>query len=262
MGSAIAERLKAKYQILVFEKDESKTRNLSGINVAKGVEDLLNRVANLILAVKPQDFDPVLAQIKDSIKSKLLISIAAGIPTGYIEKKLGKLRLIRAMPNLPAKIGKGMTCLCKGQYSFEGDLGFVQGLFDHLGKTMLVEENLMDAVTAVSGSGPGYFFDLIKNKKKEEWLGYGRNIFMQELSAAAVELGFNRQQAELLARTTVEGSMSLLIETGLSPEVLCSQICSKGGTTEAGLAVLQVTNSLEEAVRAALKRAKELAKKE
>lgn len=262
MGSAIAERIKTKYLVYVFEKDGSKTQNLSGINVADTIEDLLNKVANIILAVKPQDFDVVLLQIKERVKSKLIISIAAGIPTGYIERKLGGVRVIRVMPNLAAKVGRGMICLCKGRYTYVGDLGFVREIFDYLGKTMPTEEDLMDAVTAVSGSGPGYFYDLIKNKKPEEWEDYAKKIFIPTLSAAAEKIGFSHEQAELLARATAEGSIALLKESGLSPQTLCSQVCSKGGTTEAGLAALHMTNSLEEAVKAALKQTEELAKRE
>jgi len=262
MGQAIAERIKTKYKVYIFDKDERKTQNLSEISVSSNIEDLLNKSANVILAVKPQDFDAVLTQIKEGVKSKLMISIAAGIPTGYIEKKLSKARVIRVMPNLPAKVGRGMICLCKGRDVFEGDLVFTQGIFNNLGKTMLVEENLMDAATAISGSGPGFFYYLVKNKNAEEWEDYSKDIFIPQLSSIAKESGFNEQQAEILAKTTVAGSIALLKETGLSPEILCSQVCSKGGTTEAGLAVLRITNSLEEAVKAALKRAGDLAKKE
>ena len=262
MGQAIAERIKTKYQVYIFEKDEKKNLNLSGINFTSNIEDLLRKAANIILAVKPQDFEIVLNNIKNLVKGKLIISIAAGISTSYIEKQLGRVRVIRVMPNLAVKVGKGMICLCKGRYSFVGDLGFVREIFSYLGKTMTLEEDLMDEVTVISGSGPGYFYDLIKNKKPAEWEDYSKNIFIPQLSSVAKEIGFTEQEAEILVKETVEGSIALLKETGLSPEILCSQVCSKGGTTEAGLAVLRITNSLEEAVKAALKRAKDLAKKE
>jgi pyrroline-5-carboxylate reductase len=260
MGQAIAERIKTKYQVYVFEKEQSKTQNLSGISVTSNIEDLLRKVVNIILAVKPQDFEIVLNKIKSLIKGKLIISIAAGISTSYIEKQLGRVRVIRVMPNLAVKVGKGMICLSKGRYSFVGELGFVRRIFSYLGKTMLVKEDLMDAVTAVSGSGPGYFYDLIKNETPDEWEDYGKNIFIPQLSSIAKEIGFTKQQAEILAKTTLQGSIALLKQTGLSPEILCAQVCSKGGTTEAGLAVLRCTNSLEEAVKAALQRARDLAK--
>jgi pyrroline-5-carboxylate reductase len=260
MGQAIAERIKTKYQVYVFEKEQSKTQNLSGISVTSNIEDLLRKVANIILAVKPQDFEIVLNKIKSLVKGKLIISIAAGISTSYIEKQLGRVRVVRVMPNLAVKVGKGMICLSKGRYSFLGDLGFVQKIFSYLGKTMRLEEDLMNEVTVISGSGPGYFYDLIKNKTPEEWEDYSKNIFIPQLSSIAKEIGFSEQQAEILTKTTVEGSIALLKETGLSPEILCSQVCSKGGTTEAGLAVLRLTNSLEQAVKAALQRAGDLAK--
>ncbi len=260
MGAVIGQRLKSDYQIWVFDKDKDKTQNILDINKADNILELLVKVNVLIFAVKPQDFDIVLVQIKKYIEGKLIISIAAGITTAYIEKKLGKVPVIKVMPNLPAKVGRGIMCLCKGRYSNKEDMDFTRRLFDYFGKTMLIEERLMNAATAISGSGPGFFYDLIKGRQKEYWQSFTEQEFIPALSASAQKLGFTLEQAQLLAESTAQGSIVLLKETGISPEVLCAQVTSKGGTTEAGLKALHNTNSLEEAAKAALIRAEELSK--
>jgi pyrroline-5-carboxylate reductase len=258
MGSAIAQRIKSDYPVLIFDKDTEKTGRLSNKEVSRQCVDLAKRVNIIILAVKPQDIGAVLDEIRGYTKRKLIISIAAGITTEYIEKYLGKVRVIRIMPNLAVRVGRGMICLCKGSYATEEDLDLAARLFRRLGTTMPVEENLMDAVTAISGSGPGYLYDLMQNKKQDEWRNYARNDFAPLLSACAEELGFTPQQAHILAEVTVEGSIALLEESRLSPAELCLQVKSKGGTTEAGLEFLHMSGSLSQAVKAAKKRAEEL----
>ena len=162
------------------------------------------------------------------------------------------------MPNLPAKIGMGMICLCKGRYALETDVSYVQKFFNFLGKTLLVDESMMSAVTAVSGSGPGFFFGLIQDKPQSEWAEYGTNIFTPLLIEAAREIGFSQQQAQILAVATTEGSLALLLKTKLPPQTLRAQVTSKGGTTEAGLEVLARTQSLVQAVKAATQRSEDI----
>lgn len=258
MGSAIAGRLKRKYKVAVFDKDKSKTKCLAGIRVVGNALELVKNTDVIILAVKPLDFDMVLAEVKGYIDGKLIISIAAGISTKYIENRLAKARVVRAMPNLPAQIGKGMICLCKGRYAGKAELDFARELFGNLGLTLNVKEGLMNAVTAVSGSGPGYLYKLLQGKRKREWEECSINDFLPKLSLAAQKIGFTLRQAKALAKTTVLGSIALLKASGLSPKELCLKVASKGGTTEAGLNVLSKGGTLEEAVKAALKRAGEL----
>jgi len=259
MGSAICQRLKNSYSLFVFDKDSAKTKNLSGVNVAENILDLLNKSEAVILAVKPQDFDNLLNEIKTNIKGELVISIAAGVTTGYIEKILGRVKVIRVMPNLPARIGKGMSCLCRGKFASDKDLNFAKELFDKLGQTLIINEDMMDAATAISGSGPGYFYNFIEKKDREE-IKQSADKFVESLSASAKSIGFSNEQANILAKATVGGSLALLQETKLSPLELKKQITSKGGTTEAALEVLHNSGSLRDAVKAALKRAKELSK--
>jgi len=263
MGSAIGERIKTKYKVLVFDKDKDKTRNLSGIEVVSDNIDLVNKVDTLILAVKPQDFDVLLGEIRNYTAGKLIISIAAGITTRYIEKYLEKAKVVRVMPNMAIMIGEGISCLSKGKLATEEDFDFVEELFDYMGKTLRIEEEKMSAATAVSGSGPGFYFDIIEsvlaeNKNPEEF----KKEFIVSLTKAAEESGFDHREAVFLASGTGNACQLLLIKTKLMPAELKKQIMSKGGTTLAGLDALHATKSLIEAVKAAKKRAEELSKKE
>lgn len=259
MGSAIAERIKSKYEVCVFDKDLNKTKHLSGIEVAEDNRDLVNKVNTVILAVKPQDFDNLLTQIKDFIKEQLIISIAAGITTSYIEKYLGKVRVIRVMPNMPALIGKGVCGLYKGRFASNKDLKFAEELLSHIGISISFgKEKMLDAVTAISGSGPAYLCYYIKEKIIYP---FKKNKFIQQLTEAAISIGLKRDIAERLSRQTTEGTLALLKKKNLSPEELIIRVASKGGTTEKALEVLLKGASLQEAVKAALKRARELARR-
>ncbi|MDI6758964.1 MAG: pyrroline-5-carboxylate reductase [Candidatus Omnitrophota bacterium] len=260
MGSVIAQRLKKKYKIVVFDKDKGKTRPLIRIKAADSLLELVRNTNVLILAVKPQEIDEVLSGIRGSQGGKLVISIAAGIPISYIEKRLVNAAVVRVMPNLAICVSKGMSCLCKGRHTAKLELDFAQKLFDNLGLTLKIKEGLMNAVTAISGSAPGYLYKLLQSKKKIEWMEYSKNDFLPKLFSAAQSLGFTVSQAKVLAETTVLGSLALLRQSGLSPKKLCLKVASKGGTTEAGLNILDKGGSLEEAAKAALKRANEIEK--
>jgi pyrroline-5-carboxylate reductase len=263
MGSAIAEQLKSKYDIYVFDKDLNRTRDLSGIRLAKDSIDLLKQAETVILAVKPQDFENLLNEIKDSVGGKLVISIAAGITTAYIEKFLGKVKVIRVMPNLGAKIAKAESSLCKGRYAEDKDLSFTKELFDCLGKTWIMEEEMIDAATAIAGSGPAYiYYDMEINKYDPKNLPESvKNHYIERLTKAAERVGFNHQIAYDLAVSTTASSLSLSVVTGIPPAELRKQVTSKGGTTEAALKILATGGSWEEAAEVAKKRAKELSKK-
>lgn len=260
MGSAIAERIKRKYRVFIFDKDREKTKNLKNITIADNIINLAEKVDVVILAVKPQDFDAVLNEIKDYTKDKLIISIAAGITTNYIEKVLPRVRIIRVMPNLPARIGKGMICLSRGKKASRKDLDFAQRLFHEVGKTMVIKEEMMDADTAISGSGPGFFYALVSGKDFVSAKKFAKKEFLPALSKAAESIGFNKRDARELASVTTQGSVKYLEKSGLDAQTLKKQVASKGGTTEAGLMVLKKGGSLEEAVEAALNRAEELSR--
>lgn len=266
MGSAIAESLKNKYKIYVFDKERYKTQSISGLVVARDILDLANKVDTLILAVKPHDFENLLEVLKEIQREKLIVSVAAGITTTYIEKRLKRVKVIRAMPNILVKINQSVTCLCRGTSADENDLAFVEGLFTELGVTLKIKEEMMDAATAVSGSGPGFYFALIQSQSKtDDYKVKQKEItkdFIIKLSEAARGVGFNPTEAELLASHTGTSCAIFLTKSNLSPSELVIQVASRGGTTEAGLDVLRKGGSLTEAVEAAKKRAAELSRKE
>lgn len=263
MGSSIAERLKKRFNLVVFDKDLNKTQSLKRISVAQNNETLVRSCDVVILAVKPQDFSDLLNEIKNFSKNKLFISIAAGISTDYIEKKLPYARVVRVMPNLGIKIGSSVTCISKGRSSSKRDLAFAKKLFSYLGVVKEIDESLMNKVTAVSGSGPGFIFYSLENRAMYP-LRLKRNVrmfFINELKNSAEKIGFGKREAKFLAKETVKSSFLLLKKTGLSAGELRKMVTSKGGTTEAGLKVLSEGGSFEDAIESAVKRAEELAMK-
>lgn len=264
MGSAVAEQIKSQYPVFVFDKDKNKTAKAKGINISEDIKELAARALILILAVKPQDCAMVLREIKDSAQQKLIISLLAAVSCADIEKVLGNARVIRAMPNMLIKVRQGITCLAKGNFAQDGDLESAQKLFALTGETLVIEEALMNAATAVSGSAPGFFYGLLEIRKiMPDKIPAGfKEDFKRDLKNAAEEIGFSTAEAESLASGIAAGSELYLKKSGLSPTELKQQIASKGGTTEAGLAVLGRGGVLAEAVKAALSRAEELAKKE
>ena len=201
----------------------------------------------IILAVKPKDFDNVLKQeICCGVSNKkLLISIAAGITTKYIEKIVGNdIPVIRAMPNMCAVIGEAMTSLSRGVAAGDKDMAAAREIFSLIGDVVELDEKLADSVTAVSGSGPAYFFYL-----------------MESLVEAAREMGLTKETAEKLVLKTALGSAKLLEALKEDPAVLIKKVASKGGTTEAAFKVFEskkFKSIVKEAVKAAQKKASEL----
>lgn len=262
MGCAIAEQLKSQYPVFVFDKDKNKVKSLSGLELTNSLSGLVSKVEVVILAVKPQDFDSVLKEIKSSIDNKLIISIAAGIPTAYLEKFLGKVRVVRVMPNIGAKIARAESTLCEGRYADEEDLKFAKELFDCIGKTWIIEEKMMDAATAICGSGPAYiFYDMEeKNIDPNNVPKSVREEYIKQLEIAAEGRGFDKGIALQFATATTGTSIDLIVKTGLSAQELKNQVTSKGGTTEAALKVLSGGGSWAQAAEAAFKRAEELSR--
>jgi pyrroline-5-carboxylate reductase len=215
----------------------------------KSVEDnpsLASRAPTLILAVKPQSVPEVLREMADQITpSHLLISIAAGVPLSYIQSYLTHpVRKIRVMPNTPALILQGAAALAPSSEATVDDLATARAIFDSVGKTVVVEEKLMDAVTGLSGSGPAYVF-----------------AFIEGLISGGVKEGLSRDVAFALAVQTVLGSAAMISSTAEHPAVLRDKVSSPGGTTMAGLYALEQGSfraSLMSAVSAATRRSREL----
>jgi len=262
MGSAIAEGIKAKYRVFAFDKDTSKTQGLKGLMVSGSMTGAVEQSDAVILAVKPQDFDEVLLEIKYYVSEKLVISIAAGITTGYIEKVLGEVRIIRVMPNICAKIGEAESSLAKGRCATAEDLDFSLALFNTIGKAWVMQEEMINAATAIAGSGPAYiYYDMEKNNLKADGLPEPlKQSYIERLTEAAKRVGFDGQTASELASMTTGSSIRLSALKGLAPAELRKQVTSKGGTTEAAIKVLESGGSWADAAEAALARAKELSK--
>jgi pyrroline-5-carboxylate reductase len=225
---------------------------LDGLRRTYGVRTSLDNVAAVreadvvVLAVKPQALDKVLIQVAPAAdQKKLFISVAAGVPISVMERRLGQgVRLIRTMPNTPSLVGAGACALAMGEHSSEEDMAVASRIFQSVGITTVVEENLLDAVTGLSGSGPAYIF-----------------LIIEALSDAGVKVGLPRYTAQKLAAQTVLGSAQLLIETNAHPGQLKDQVTSPGGTAIAGLHTLEaggLRTTLINAVEAATRRAKEL----
>ncbi|MFO0600139.1 MAG: pyrroline-5-carboxylate reductase [Myxococcaceae bacterium] len=200
----------------------------------------------VVLSVKPQALDKVLVEIAPAIdRTKLVISVAAGVPIAAIERRLGAgARIVRTMPNTPCLVGLGATALSAGEHATKEDLALATAMFDQVGITTVVDEYLLDAVTGLSGSGPAYIF-----------------LIIEALSDAGVKVGLSRHQALKLAAQTVLGSAKLLIETGQHPGHLKDQVTSPGGTAIAGLHTLEaggLRTTLIDAVEAATERARQL----
>jgi len=208
---------------------------------------LVRQVDILILAVKPQNLPALLNEISADIRSQqLIISIAAGISTPLIEKHFPlPVRVVRAMPNTPALVGAGATALAAGAHATAEDIETAVRIFEAVGLTVTVHENLMDAVTGLSGSGPGYVF-----------------VMLEALADAGVLLGLPRDIALKLATQTFLGSAKLCLESGKHPGELKDMVTSPGGTTIAGLKALEegrLRAILMTAVETAARRSKALA---
>jgi pyrroline-5-carboxylate reductase len=217
--------------------------------VHKNNRQIIELSSIIFLAVKPQILDRVLTEIKDYInENHLFISIAAGIPTSFIENFTDKkIRVIRAMPNTCAMVMEAATAITKGTYATDEDLDKAEKIFSAIGRVVTIEESLMDAVTGLSGSGPAYIF-----------------VIIEALSDAGVKMGLSREVATILSAQTVLGSAKLLLETGMHPGKLKDMVTSPGGTAIEGLHTLEeggIRTNLINAVYAATMKSKKLGEK-
>lgn len=240
----------AKDNLLLVEKSEIRKDDLKKLNIGSVVvpdDKLILDSDVIILSVKPQDFTELAADLKKVLNEKtILLSIMAGINISFLQQKLSHQKIVRAMPNSPVEIGMGITA-----YSLSKAVTFeqahkVENLLTTTGRTLYMEdENLLDAVTAVSGSGPAYFF-----------------YFVQQLIEAGKKMGMDEATASLLVKQTMLGSFHLINNAGKPLNELIKAVASKGGTTEAALSTFakhRVNQYLQEGLLNAEKRAKELA---
>ena len=254
MGTAIVRGLVAAQVVLpesitAADIDETRLEELAadpGINTTTSLKTLTRAGDAVILAVKPQSMEELLRQLAFHLTPEhLVISIAAGISTGFVEQQLpSETRVVRVMPNTPAMVRAGATALCRGSLATDEDMELATRLFAALGTVVVVDEGQMDAVTALSGSGPAYFFYLA-----------------EKLRQAAVEHGLPEKEADELVRQTLYGAGKLLCDTGAAPEELRARVTSKGGTTAAAMEVFEeadLSNIIARAVAVAVARSKEL----
>ncbi len=217
------------------------------LGVSTSTDNRVVRNAEIVvLAVKPQVMGEVLKAIAPALRPEtLVISIAAGIPAAKIEAALGEgTRVVRVMPNTPALIGKGASALAAGSLADEADLEVAESILQCVGLTVRVEEDQIDAVTALSGSGPAYVFYLLES-----------------MLAAADGMGLEKETARILALQTVEGAARLMKDSGEEAAALRAKVTSKGGTTAAAIESMEeagVKGAVINALKAARARSVEL----
>ncbi|HEY3737573.1 MAG TPA: pyrroline-5-carboxylate reductase [Jatrophihabitans sp.] len=232
-------------EVVVVEKDGARAAYLAATyGVGIGDSAAAAQAATLILAVKPHDLETLLGKL-DLTTSQLVISIAAGVSLARMQDALPEgVPVVRCMPNTPALVGQGITAISAGRHATEEHLASAEALLGAVGKVVRVPESQLDAVTALSGSGPAYFF-----------------LFVEALIDSGVLLGLPRPLATELVVQTALGSATMLSETGEHPVALREAVTSPGGTTIVGTRELEahgVRAAVTAAVEAAARRSKEL----
>lgn len=244
MGSAIVRGLAeagwSDADLTLLDSDPTKASGLPGslVSPPQSVDSDV-----LVVAVKPQDLAGALTPLHP-VRNRMVLSIAAGVTTGELEALLGRVAVVRAMPNTPALIGEGMAAICAGEHADDWHLGVARTILEAVGTVIEVPETMLDAVTAVSGSGPAYLFGLA------EWL-----------EEAAIDQGFDPEQARTLVTQTLKGAALLLDASDESATELRRRVTSPGGTTEAAFEVLQNADSAtlwRDAIAAATERSRQL----
>lgn len=251
LGAALIKGLRAHYpamDIVGTVRKEASRGRLAELDIALGLDNA-SAVAGrdvVVLAVKPQVMPKVLAELGPALDpTTLVISVAAGVTTDRIEAELGGARqVVRVMPNTPCVISEGMSVLARGAHVSDANLAIAQALFDAVGKTTVLDESLMNAVTGLSGSGPAYVY-----------------LVIESLAEAGVKVGIPRDTSTLLAAQTVLGAARMVLELGAHPALLKDAVTTPAGCTVDGLMELEegkLRVTLLKAVVKATERAQEL----
>ena len=256
MGLTYAEgmsksKLLKKRNIMVLDTSEDKLEELRKNPQFDAYDDLSKCAPQadiILIAVKPYHAESVFMKLEPMVsKGQIVISIMAGVTIGTIKSLTGLTKIVRAMPNLPAQIGKGLTSYVASEEVSRLELLTVESLLDTTGKSILVsDENFIDASTGISGSGPAYVF-----------------YFMQSMMEAALKMGFSPNVSKILVSQTFTGAIELFNQNELSPNSWMDKVASKGGTTRAALDSMDNNNVgelIKEAAFAAFERAVELGK--
>jgi pyrroline-5-carboxylate reductase len=232
----------------VRHADRERVRKLQtrfGIEVGGDNAEAVRDADVVLLAVKPQSVKKVCAELASAIKpGAWVISVAASVPTGFIEEALGEVPVVRAMPNTPCIIGQGMTGICRGRFTERNHLEIAESLFGAVGRTVTVDEKHMDAVTGLSASGPAFLY-----------------VILESLAEAGVKVGLPRDVATVLAAQTTAGAASMVLQTGKHPALLKDEVTTPAGCTIDGLLELEegkIRVTLIKAIVKATERAGEL----
>lgn len=235
-NSFVSSRFIAPADISILSRSTVENKNLYTINKSNfhtTPSSTIFDVDIIIIAVKPQDFTALAKEVQPYIKKEhLILSVMAGVTMLSIQEKLGCEKIVRSMPNIPTQIGLGMTVFCASAAVDRKELFIIQNLINTTGKSIYIEkEEMLNAATAVSGSGPAYVY-----------------YFMNAMIEAATELGFSKSEAEFLVSQTFIGAVQLQNRSDLSHAEWINKVASKGGTTEAALKIFN-ENSLDEDIK-------------
>lgn len=254
MGLTYAEgmsksKILKKRNIMVLDKSKEKMDEVDKIahfDAIDKLEDCVPKADIIFVAVKPYHAEELFTRIKPLVNpEQLVISIMAGVTISYMQEALGINKIVRAMPNLPAQVGKGLTSYVSSEEVSRLELFMIEGLLDTTGKSLRVKnEKFIDASTGISGSGPAYVF-----------------YFMQSMMEAALQMGFSDNVSKVLVSQTFTGAVELFNQSNLSPDSWMEKVASKGGTTRAALDSMEdnnVNEMIKEAAFAAFNRAVEL----
>lgn len=253
MGEAIVKALinkgikKESFLFLEAKKERAAyAEKTYGLRCAKTFSELVQKARYIVLAIKPQDAKEVINEISSFITdTNIVISIMAGITTSNILSHVGKpIRIIRIMPNICAKVGEGVMGITSNRSVTKEERVKVQKILSPLGQFVEIGEELMDAVTALGGSGPAFFL-----------------LFLEAMIDAGVKTGLQREKSKTISLQVIRGTLKMLEEENIHPTVMRDMITSPGGTTIAGIAILEeraFRGNIIEAIEKACKRAKEL----
>jgi len=229
-----------------YTKGLLKTEQDLGINVTTDNREVAMNSGVVVLSVKPQYYDSVIKEISNVIKDdNIIVTIAPGQTLEKLEGQFGKaVKIVRTMPNTPALVGEGITGVCKNALVTDEEINYVCNILSGFGKAEIIEERMMDAVVAVSGSSPAYVF-----------------MFIEAMADAAVMEGMPRDKAYKFAAQAVYGSAKMVMETGKHPGELKDMVCSPGGTTIEAVRVLEekgLRSSVIEAMKACTEKARKM----
>lgn len=241
----------SKSNIYVSDKNETALeylKNSFGVNTSQNNQEVVNKADIILFAVKPFVLCDVLKEIKPYLKeNQLILSIAAGISISTIESFAGKVPVVRIMPNTPALVNEGMSAVCKGTFANENHIKIASDIFKSVGKVIESEEKYIDIITAISGSGPAFYYYII-----------------DEIAKAGEKLGLDYETCLKLSAQTAFGSAKMVMNSGINPQQLIINVTTPGGCTAVGNDILKenkISDILFDTIEKTAQKAFELGKK-